>query len=107
MSKYKNKKVAYKNILFDSGKEMKHFIYLESELKKGNITDLKTQVRFEILPKTKKFRAINYIADFTYWKNKDLIVEDVKGYRKGPAYAMFKVKQKLMYYMHDIEVIEI
>jgi hypothetical protein len=107
MSKYKNKKVAYKNILFDSKKEMNHFIYLENELKKGNISDLKTQVRFELIPKTKQFRAVHYIADFAYKIDNKLVVEDVKGYKKGSAYAMFKLKQKLMYYMLDIEVIEI
>ena len=37
----------------------------------------------------------------------DFIVEDVKGFKKGSAYSLFKIKQKLMYDKYGIVVKEI
>ena len=35
------------------------------------------------------------------------IVEDVKGYKGGQAYTIFKIKKKLMLYLYGIEVDEV
>lgn len=48
-----------------------------------------------------------YIADFVYKKNHRYIVEDVKGYKKGPAYNLFMLKKKVMYDKYKIFVEEI
>ncbi|NOQ50932.1 MAG: DUF1064 domain-containing protein, partial [Desulfuromonadaceae bacterium] len=65
-------------------------------------SELKTQVTFEVVPKTEKFRAVRYIADFTYLdRNGNYVVEDSKGMKT----QIFIVKQKLMYHVHGIEVI--
>ena len=58
---------------FDSKKERDYYIILEMLLKNKQISDLKTQVKFELQPsfkfKGKTIRAITYIADFTYIDN--------------------------------------
>ena len=78
--------------------------------KAGEITDLDTQVPFELIPAqrdpvTKKVveRACNYVADFTYWQNGKFVVEDTKGF-KTPDYI---IKRKLMLQVHGIRIREI
>ena len=81
-SKYKAKKTIVDGIKFDSQKEGNHYLELKLLEKQGLIKDLRIQVRFELQPKYKKnnktIRAINYIADFTYFdvnKGKTIIVD--------------------------------
>lgn len=100
MSKYYNRKVQYKGLVFDSVKERNYYMYLESLLQAGDITDLELQVKFELQPRFKAvnghiIRPITYIADFVY-KDKDgnTVIVDVKGF-KTEAY---KLKKKLMLY---------
>ena len=82
------------------------YIVLEMMLKNKQITDLKTQVKFELQPsfkfKGKTIRSINYIADFTYMKDGKLIIVDTKGYRT----EVYKLKKKMMQYK-GLEVKEI
>jgi hypothetical protein len=52
-------------------------------------------------------REISYVADFVYYENGQLVVEDVKGYKKGPAYAVFVMKRKLMLKVYGIRVKEV
>ena len=94
MNKYHNKKCFYKDMTFDSKKERDYYIILEIMLKNKQITDLKTQVKFELQP--------NYIADFTYVKDEKLIIVDTKGYRT----EVYKLKKKMMQFKgYDIEEI--
>lgn len=99
-SKYKNKKVEYKGIVFDSIKERNYYMYLEGLLQAGEITDLQLQVKYELQPRFKDangrtIRAITYIADFVY-KDKDgyEVIVDVKGYRTD----VYRLKKKMMLY---------
>ena len=48
-------------------------------------------------------RQCVYIADFVYTKDNKLIVEDTKGFRT-PEY---RIKRKLMLYIHNIRITEI
>ena len=41
-------------------------------------------------------REVSYIADFKYIQDGKMIVEDVKGYKRGAAYQLFTIKRKLM-----------
>jgi hypothetical protein len=87
---------------FDSKREYMRYRDLLLMEKAGMISHLQTQVRFEIVPKTDRFRGVHYIADFVYLdKNGDRVVEDSKGKKT----ALFIVKQKLMYHVLGIEVI--
>ena len=123
-SKYKSKKVEYEGIKFDSKKEKQRFIQLNLMQRAGEITDLQRQVKFVLIPAqrepdtvgkrggVKKGKIIeyecSYIADFTYYdKDDNFHVEDVKGYKEGAAYNLFKIKRKLMLKEHGIRVEEI
>jgi len=99
-------------ITFDSKKEADRYLELRAMQDAGKIVSLRTQVPYVVIEKTSKFREVKYYADFVYYLITNhfgpvLTVEDVKGYRKGVAYDLFKIKQKLMYLKWGIEVIEI
>lgn len=97
---------------FDSAKEARVYNDLLLRQKAGEIQDLRLQVPYELIPKQilstgKTERKVAYIADFVYTENGETKVVDVKGYRKGQAYAVFVIKRKLMKFIHNIEVTEI
>ena len=119
-SKYHNKKIYVDGIPFDSVKEGRRWRDLRIMEQAGLIDNLQRQVKYTLIPpqeirdrRTGKYirtdRACCYVADFVYIDNRDgqTIVEDVKGYKGGTAYALFKIKKKLMLYFFDIEVMEI
>lgn len=108
----KNKYNAKKCGKFDSKKEANRYAELSEMQEKGLISDLQTQVPFEIIPKQKKSdgkceRSAKYIADFVYIKDGHTVVEDVKGYRKGIAYSFFVIKRKLMLQRYGLEIKEV
>lgn len=107
ISKYKNKKVVYKDMKFDSKKEYLRYLVLEDMQRKGEINGLQTQVPFVLVPpfqlNGKKYKGIRYIADFVYKKDEKVIIEDTKGYRTD----VYKIKRKLMAYIHKIEIKEV
>ena len=96
MRKYRNRKVFRNGVKYDSALESKRHIELTLLEKAGKITDLQTQVRFELIPaqyetyerysdKTGKRlkdgkRCIEqscvYVADFVYFENGKKVVED-------------------------------
>lgn len=108
-NKYKNKKVIYNGIKFDSIKEKNRYIQLLYLEKAGLIKDLKLQYEFELQPaftlNKKKIRKISYIADFYYYDNNlnDYVVEDVKGIRTD----VYKLKKKMFEYKYQKEITEI
>lgn len=108
-NKYHNKKVIVDDIKFDSKKEAKRYNELKLLEKAGLIKNLQRQVKYELQPSFKyngkTIRAINYIADFVYKKNGELIVEDVKSEatRKDKVYT---IKKKMLLYIFNIEIQE-
>ena len=90
-----------------SAKERARAWELKQLQKAGKISGLSEQVTFNLLPKQEGERPAVYIADFTYWENGKFVVEDVKGYRKGSAYANFVLKRKMMLYFHGITIKEV
>lgn len=102
--KYHNTKTQINGQKFDSRKEAQRFVELQMLEKQGLIQGLKTQVKFELIPKQKGERACNYIADFVYKEvsSDETVVEDVKGF-KTPDY---KIKKKLMLYIHGLKITE-
>lgn len=125
-SKYNSKKIyAADGMKFDSRKEYQRYLYLKDKEKDGYIKDLKTQVKYILIPAQrepdqpgkrggiKKGKLIErecaYYADFVYYdciKNCE-VVEDVKGYKAAGAYNLFTIKRKLMLYVHGIKINEI
>ncbi|MBE5037290.1 DUF1064 domain-containing protein [Subdoligranulum sp. DSM 109015] len=111
-NKYHARKVTVLGHEFDSKKEADRFLTLCAKLTKGEISDLRGQVEYELIPAQKKAngkteRAVKYIADFVYRQDGKTVVEDVKGYRDGAAYRIFAIKRKLMLQRYGIEVKEI
>ena len=110
MNKYHNKKCFYKDMAFDSKKERDYYVILEMMLKNNQITDLKTQVKFELQPSFKfngkTIRSISYIADFTYIDKKNkLHIIDVKS-EATKKDKVYRLKKKMMQYKgYDIEEI--
>lgn len=106
MSKYKNVKVVYDGKKFDSKKECYRYIQLKEIEKNGNISDLKTQVVFELAPSViingRKKPPIKYKADFVYKQNGIKVVEDVK----GKLTAVYVIKRHLMKAVHGIDIRE-
>ena len=126
MSKYRSKKVTVNGITFDSKKEAKRYAELLLLERAGAISDLKRQVRFELIPaqyetverysektgkrlKDKKVlleRECSYIADFVFEdKNGRVVVEDVKS--PATRTEAYVVKRKLMLWRHGIKVKEV
>jgi hypothetical protein len=97
MNKYKNIKTFFDGKCFDSKKEQNRYVELKLLQTVGEISNLQTQVRFELVPAQKKSngkteRAVTYIADFVYEQNGRTVVEDTKGFKTKD----YIVKRKLM-----------
>lgn len=98
---------------FDSKKEARRWFVLRGQERAGEIQALRRQVEFVLIPAQKMRgrkggeRPISYIADFVYERDGKTVVEDVKGYKRGGAYAVFVMKRKLMLYIHGIVVREV
>lgn len=108
-NKYRAIKTIVDGIEFDSRKEAKRWQELKLLESTGKIAYLNRQVRYEV---THGIHHIcEYVADFVYHSGEDnhwtIIVEDCKGYRKGAAYANFRIKAKLMKACYGVEVTEV
>lgn len=108
MNKFNAKKTVMYGQTFDSRKEAERYLVLRSMEQSGVITDLQRQVKFVLIPKQPGEREVSYTADFVYQDGDGkMVVEDVKGYKKGAAYALFVIKRKLMLKEYGIKVREI
>ncbi len=126
-SKYHSRKITRDGMTFDSLKEYRRFRELSLLQKAGEITDLKRQVEFELIPaqyeeiptgevykvgerkgqpKMKRVcleLPVKYIADFVYKENGKTIVLDTKGFKTKD----YVIKRKLMLYIHKIKIKEV
>lgn len=112
--RYNHTKVEADGLKFDSKKEYDRYLFLKKQVELGKISDLRTQVKFELIPKvteeyvvhlkTKdkiKTRTlqlpITWTADFVYIKDGEEIVEDVKA-SKALLSDRFVVKEKIFFW---------
>lgn len=122
-NKYRNKKVEFQGILFDSKREMQRWLILKDAEAKGVISDLQRQVKFELIPavteeyvvhlKTKDKvktrvvqRPITYTADACYIKDGEFIVEDCKISPKVKP-DKYILKSKMMFALKGIRIKEV
>ena len=114
--KYHNEKVTIRGQRFDSRKEARRYEELMLLARAGQISGLQRQVKYVLIPaqyegEGRKRRCLErecaYLADFVYTENGQTVVEAVKGYKGGGAYAVFKIKEKLMLYVHKIKIREV
>lgn len=91
----------------DSKKEAARWQELNLMLRARLIEDLQRQVRFELIPKQDGERACTYIADFVYIDRKtgETVVEDVKS--PATRTEAYRIKRKLMLWVHGIRIKEI
>lgn len=105
-SKYHAKKTVVDGIEFDSAKEAKRFTKLREMQEAGRIQGLRLQVPYEILPSFEcdgvKYRGMKYVADFVYYRDGKVVVEDCKGFKT----AEYKLKKKLMAYINHVNIEE-
>ena len=106
-SKYNSRAVEIDGYRFASAKEGRRYQALRLMEKAGEISDLKLHTPYELA--VNGVKVCTYIDDFNYWHEKTctLVVEDVKGYRHGNPYRMFKIKAALMRAIHGIDVVEL
>lgn len=97
-TKFSNVKTVIDGITFDSLKESRRYVYLKGLMIQGQITGLGTHKVFQL-------SVCKYIADFTYFKDNQLIVEDVKS--KATKTATYRLKAKLMLNELNIKIIEV
>ena len=123
-NKYNNTKVKIDGIEFDSIKEADRYSELKILQRSGAISDLKMQVRYNLIPvlraeptevykrgpKKGQYKpgkvlenAVYYIADFVYKENGKEVVEDAKGARTKE----YILKRKLMLWVHRIRIREV
>lgn len=101
MTRFGNKKTAG----FDSKRESRRYQELLLLEKIGEISNLETQVKYELIAKQEGERAVCYFADFRYLESGVVVVEDVKSpVSKTPVYV---VKRKLMKLIHNIKIREV
>lgn len=94
--------MAFDGIIFDSKREKDRYLELIMLEKANIVKDLKLQVPFILVDKSKWGRAIKYIADFTYISNDQLVVEDCKGFRT----PVYKLKKRLFSERYGVEIKE-
>lgn len=107
-TKYHNKKVTLDGIKFDSKREANRYRELQLMEQAGVIQNLRKQVKFELIPSQRVNgrcveRKCSYKADFVYDEDGKTIVEDVKGYRTDD----YRIKRKLMLWVHGIQIREV
>lgn len=127
MAKYGNRKTRTSDgILHDSVREANRWVLLRYLEKQGEITDLKRQVEFLLIPEQREpstevyqkgknkglpkegrllEHKVCYVADFVYTDQKsgERVVEDTKGVKTKD----YIIKRKLMLYIHNIRIKEI
>jgi hypothetical protein len=120
MSKYKAKKTVIDGITFDSKREAKYYQELKLKEEAGLISELELQKEFVLIPvqrepstfsksgKEKQGKVIerkcSYFADF-YYKDADGNYHciDSKGFRT----ADYRIKRKLLLWVHGIKIEEV
>lgn len=118
--KYGNKKIEVAGDSFASKGEYQRWLFLKDAEAKGLISGLRKQVEFILLPtqykdevvhlKTKDKivrrvaeREVCYVADFVYFKNQELVVEDFKGFPD----EKYPIKRKMMLYFNGVAIREV
>ena len=93
---------------FDSKKEYNRYRELLLLERGRKIANLQRQVKFVLIPAQYingkcVERECSYIADFVYHDGNGKVVEDTKGFRTDS----YKIKRKLMLYVHGIQIKEV
>lgn len=107
-NKYHAQKTTRNGKTFHSKHEADRYAELLLLERAGKISGLKTQVSYIVIPAQYENgkcveKSCRYVADFVYWQDCQLVVEDAKGF-KTDAY---KIKKKLMRQVYGIKIKEV
>ena len=109
-SKYGAVKTTYNGRIFDSKKESEFAMELDILRKAKRAADRVLSVEYQVPYEfqVNRTHVFTYIADFrvTYADGHQMIF-DVKGYKKGAAYQMFKIKKKCIEAHYQITITEV
>lgn len=114
--RYNHITIKIGELKFDSQKEYDRYVFLKEAENNGIISDLRTQVKYELIPKvTEDYivhlktkdkiktrtlqQPITWTADFVYKKNGEEVVEDVKA-SKALLSDRFVIKEKLFFWKY-------
>lgn len=102
-NKFNAEKKECNGRVFHSKMEADRAVELQWGESLGEISNLRYQVRYEVIPEQKGESAVFYIADFVYLrKDGQEVVEDSKGHRT----EAYRIKRKLMLKVHGIRILE-
>ena len=119
-SKFHNQKTMLDGIPFDSKKEARRYSELKLLERAGTISNLDRQVKFSLIPAQREPSTVGgrgavhlgkvieqecyYVADFVYLdETGEKVVEDAKGMRTKE----YRIKKKLMLWIHGIRIKEV
>ena len=94
--KITKKQYEFNGITFDSAPEMARYVEL---LNDETITDIQVHPKYLLLSKRSDERAVSYTADFSYLKNGNAVVEDVKS-RYTSKFPDYILKRKMFKYFY-------
>ena len=110
-NKYRNKKVIYKNEVFDSKAELKHIKNLMIKEQQGFISSLEIKPKYMLQEsfrdsKGKAIRAITYTPEASYIENSQKKILEIKS--KPTITDAYTIRKKLFLKRYpDIELVEI
>lgn len=99
-SKYKNIPTIIDGVRFDSRKEAARWIELRLLEKARLISDLRRQVKFDLVVNGAKI--CTYVADYVYTEEGQTVVEDAKS--SATVTPVFRLKAKLMAAIHGVKI---
>jgi hypothetical protein len=101
MRKYRNRKVTYDGIEFDSQREFKYYLDFKTLHQAGAIADFK--VHPEFVCSIAGQRICKYEADFEFTEKGRRRVIDVKS-PVTAKHPVFRLKRKLVKALHGVEI---
>jgi len=103
--KYFSVIVEYDGYVFRSIGEKNRYRELKLLEAGGEISDIKVHPPFPC--RVNGFLVCTYYADFSYKdiKTQEIVTEDFKGYKKGQAFEMFKLKAKLVKAIYGVDIV--
>ena len=104
-NKYGNIVTTLNGIKFDSKAESLRYALLTQRQRAGMISDLKIQQSFDFHYGEKKI--CTYFSDFSYQRDGQLVVEDVKNPALAKSDSVFCIKKRMMRIFHGIDVVVI
>jgi hypothetical protein len=100
-SKYHARKTEIDGYIFDSKREAARYAELVLLEKAGEISELECQPKIEI--NVNEWHICNYFADFVYMRDGEKVYEDAKGVKTD----VYRLKKKLVWACHEIDIQEV